>query len=32
MTDEEYICGAFGTSIKYTGFESSISKQSDYTI
>lgn len=32
MTEEEYICGGFGTSIKYTGFESTIITQHDYDI
>lgn len=32
MVDEEYICGGFWTSIKYTGFESTIITQYDYDI
>lgn len=32
FVDEEYICAGFGTSVKYTGFESSTVKQKDYTI
>ena len=32
MTEEEYICAGFGTSIKYTGFEASETTQSFYKI
>lgn len=32
MVDEEYICAGFGTSVKYTWFESRTCKQSDYEV
>ncbi len=32
FVDEEYICAWFGTSVKYTGFESSTVKQKDYIV
>lgn len=32
MSDEEYICAGFGTSIKYTGYESAIVTQHDFDV